>query len=196
MNRCPIRTCRRTVREGRGKVADRGEKKMAASFTTAVRQDSNDCLSFSSNGDDCQRPVTATAAAPVCMDSVASPACEESLTENHNHQQNEEDNTLETHDGTKVEDRKSCTIRCNQCNGDVGLEVAVEAHPDLIFESDLVSSSHSSREFEHITNGYGQPRVYLERESFTSHEDIQASSSVSRDLQLSGQLNLELCFFT
>jgi hypothetical protein len=54
-------------------------------------------------------------------------------------------------------------------NGDVGLlEIAVEAQPDLIFESDLVSNNQDQQ--------FVRPRVYLERESFSN----QNEDSISR----------------
>ena len=54
-------------------------------------------------------------------------------------------------------------------NGDVGLlEIAVEAQPDLIFESDLVSNNQDQQ--------FMRPRVYLERESFSN----QNEDSISR----------------
>ena len=69
-------------------------------------------------------------------------------------------------------DRESCTVRCNHCNGNVaGLEVAVEAHPDLVFESDLVSPSQDAIPMI-------QPRVYLERESFSHEKSVSDVSSV------------------
>ena len=49
-----------------------------------------------------------------------------------------------------------------QCNGEVGLyEIAVEAQPDVVFESDLVPTSPNESPFV-------RPRVYLERELFAS----------------------------
>nr|CAG4638358.1 EOG090X03TW [Cyclestheria hislopi] len=58
-------------------------------------------------------------------------------------------------------------LKCKETpfNGDVGFEIAVEAHPDLVFESDLVT--FNSQQFPFVP-----PRVYLERESF-SNEDLQ-----------------------
>lgn len=54
-------------------------------------------------------------------------------------------------------------------NGDVGLlEIAVEAQPDLIFESDLVSNNQDQQ--------FVRPRVYLERDSFSN----QNEDSISR----------------
>nr|CAG4646153.1 EOG090X03TW [Macrothrix elegans] len=50
-------------------------------------------------------------------------------------------------------------------NGDVGLlEIAVEAQPDLVFESDLGNANQEPLP-------YVRPRVYLERESFNQNED-------------------------
>nr|CAG4639913.1 EOG090X03TW [Daphnia pulex] len=62
-------------------------------------------------------------------------------------------------------------------NGDVGLlEIAVEAQPDLIFESDLVSNNQDQQ--------FVRPRVYLERESFSN----QNEDSISRTTNASSIL--------
>nr|CAG4643112.1 EOG090X03TW [Ilyocryptus agilis] len=55
-------------------------------------------------------------------------------------------------------------------NGDIdALEIAVEAQPDLVFESDIGYVASDELPF-------GRPRVYLERESFSHNEDASASS--------------------
>lgn len=55
-------------------------------------------------------------------------------------------------------------------NGDVGLlEIAVEAQPDLIFESDLVCINQDQLSFV-------RPRVYLERESFSNQNNEDSMS--------------------
>nr|CAG4647791.1 EOG090X03TW [Moina brachiata] len=63
-------------------------------------------------------------------------------------------------------------------NGDAGLlEIAVEAGPDLVFESDLVSNS----QLQLPSNV--RPRVYLERESFNSPSNetqIQSTLEISK----------------
>lgn len=60
----------------------------------------------------------------------------------------------------------------DQCNGDIGLEIAVEAHPDLAFEADCVPQNLESVRFE-------QPRVYLERESFSNESVCETPADVS-----------------
>ena len=58
-------------------------------------------------------------------------------------------------------------------NGDVGLlEIAVEAQPDLIFESDLVSITQDQLSFV-------RPRVYLERESFSNQNEDSMSRTAN-----------------
>nr|CAG4650865.1 EOG090X03TW [Simocephalus serrulatus] len=55
-------------------------------------------------------------------------------------------------------------------NGDVGLlEIAVEAQPDLVFESDLVCINQDQLSFV-------RPRVYLERESFSNQNNEDSMS--------------------
>lgn len=64
-------------------------------------------------------------------------------------------------------------------NGDAGLlEIAVEAGPDLVFESDLVSNS----QLQLPSNV--RPRVYLERESFNSQSnETQIQSTMVKYLK-------------
>nr|CAG4650054.1 EOG090X03TW [Sida crystallina] len=156
---------------------------MAASLETDVVTNSNDYRPIVTTDDHFHPPLSTTSAASVCMESVTSSStacdpgrldrCLEHL-EQSKLQQSNEINQLE---------RQSSTVRCVQCNGDVGLEVAVEAHPDLIFESDLMSlnlSSHSQD--RQMNNSFGPihpPRVYLERESFSNHsqEDVRTPST-------------------
>lgn len=72
-----------------------------------------------------------------------------------------------------------CTDDCR--NGDVGLlEIAVEAQPDLIFESDLVSINSDQLSFV-------RPRVYLERESF-SHQ-IEDSMSHTANVRFTENIS-------
>ena len=55
-------------------------------------------------------------------------------------------------------------------NGDVGLlEIAVEAQPDLIFESDLATANDAQM------RPFVRPRVYLERESFNNQNEDSLS---------------------
>lgn len=57
-------------------------------------------------------------------------------------------------------------------NGDVGaLELAVEAQPDLVFESDLGFVPSDQLPFV-------RPRVYLERESFSNNESTASSKTL------------------
>ena len=66
-------------------------------------------------------------------------------------------------------------------NGDVGLlEIAVEAQPDLVFESDLVAVNQDQP-------SSGRPRVYLEKDSFCH----QNEDSMSRTANV--RLNQYLC---
>ncbi|KAI9559059.1 Vacuolar fusion protein MON1-like protein A [Daphnia sinensis] len=57
-------------------------------------------------------------------------------------------------------------------NGDVGLlEIAVEAQPDLVFESDLVPVNQDQQ--------FIRPRVYLERESFSNQNEDSMSRTTN-----------------
>ncbi len=57
-------------------------------------------------------------------------------------------------------------------NGDVGLEIAVEAQPDLVFGSDLVNIAQDQLSFV-------RPRVYLERESFSNQNEDSMSRTAN-----------------
>ncbi|XP_057369536.1 protein SAND-like [Daphnia carinata] len=57
-------------------------------------------------------------------------------------------------------------------NGDVGLEIAVEAQPDLVFGSDLVNITQDQLSFV-------RPRVYLERESFSNQNEDSMSRTAN-----------------
>ena len=57
------------------------------------------------------------------------------------------------------------------------LEVAVEAQPDLVFESDLVSSL--GEQDSASQSPYIRPRVYLERESFSHQEGDSVSHTAN-----------------
>nr|CAG4641586.1 EOG090X03TW [Eurycercus lamellatus] len=72
----------------------------------------------------------------------------------------------------------------DRINGDMGLlEIAVEASPDLIFESDRrVSVSHDQVPFV-------RPRVYLERESFNSQNEDLLSQTVNNSSFLEECIN-------
>lgn len=73
-----------------------------------------------------------------------------------------------------------CTEDCR--NGDVGLlEIAVEAQPDLVFESDLVCVNQEQLSFV-------RPRVYLERESFSNQNED--SMSRTANVRLSEYISL------
>lgn len=72
-------------------------------------------------------------------------------------------------------------------NGDIGLlELAVEAQPDLIFKSDLVSSVNNIEERDPSQQSpFVRPRVYLEKESFSQDDSIShtaASASLVKNI--------------
>lgn len=65
-------------------------------------------------------------------------------------------------------------------DGDVGLlELAVEAQPDLVFESDLVSLNINADDRDQQQQlPFVRPRVYLERESFSYEDSLSQTANV------------------
>ena len=91
----------------------------------------------------------------------------------------------------KKEECSSAEEDVGHRNGDVGLlEIAIEAQPDLVFESDLVSSNEAQLPFV-------RPRVYLERESFShQHQNDDSLSLTTNVNSFSNLFIIKMLFYT